>query len=65
VVDLSEFIDSGCNYIKSFKSLVLEIKEIGSFSYQKIAELIELFTGVAISRSTVFYHENTLSEDLS
>jgi hypothetical protein len=63
IVDLSEFIDPGSNYTKNFKSTVLEIKKIGYLSNQKVAEIIGFFTGVDVSRLSVFYLEDTLSDD--
>jgi hypothetical protein len=63
IVDLSEFIDPGSNYTKRMKSMGLKIKEIGYLSHQKIGEIMGLFTGVNVSRSTVFYHEKEVSDD--
>ena len=47
----------------SLRELGLKIASIDHISYEKKAELIELTTGAKIHRSTVHYHEKTLSDD--
>ena len=58
---LEKFVDKNCNFTKSVRELGLKIGSIDHLSYEKKAELIELTTGAKIHRSTVHYHEKTLS----
>ena len=49
--------------LKNLNHWFWRLKKRGYLSYQKIAEIINVFTGVDISRSFVFHQESILSED--
>jgi hypothetical protein len=61
---LNKFIDKYCNYTKSLREFSLNTSIIGYLSYEKKVDFIEWITGVKIPRSTVYYHENTLSDEI-
>jgi hypothetical protein len=62
-VCLEQFIDKFCNYSRDLREFGLNADGIDYFSYEKKSDFIELITGVKIPRSTIYYHENVLSEE--
>ena len=62
-VCLEEFIDKYCNYTRNFREFGLNASLIGYLSYEKKADFMEWIFGVQIPRTTVYYHENILSEE--
>ncbi|WP_409199326.1 hypothetical protein [Methanobrevibacter sp. DSM 116169] len=61
-VSLLEFIDKSCNYSKNIRQQGLELDSIDHSSYDKKSEIIEKHTSVKIPRSTIYYHEKSLSK---
>lgn len=61
-VSLEKYIDKYCNYTRSLREWSLNIGLIDYISYYRKSELLETITGIQIPRSTVYYHENILSD---
>lgn len=49
-----EYIDSASNYTKKIVEIALHLKLICNISYEKITEIIKLFTGTEIRRDTLY-----------
>ena len=62
-VCLKKFIDKHCNYTKNIRDFGLNTSLIDYLSYEKKADFMELIFGITIPRSTVYYHENILSDE--
>ena len=60
---LNKFIDKYCNYTKDLREFGLNTGVIAYLSYEKKSDFIEFVTGVKIPRSTIYYHENTLTDE--
>ena len=60
---LKKFIDKYCNYTMNLREFSLNIGCIDHLSFEKKSELIELMTGVKIPRTTIYWHEKSLSQE--
>lgn len=58
-----DFIEHGSNYTRAVKHWGVKLSEIGEESYEKKSELFEAIFGIKLPKSTVFDHQNKVSDD--
>jgi len=62
VTNFNEFIDNSSVYTCTVKEWGVKLSEIGEESYDKKSELFESLFDIPLPKSTVFYHENKVSD---
>ncbi|OPX58251.1 MAG: hypothetical protein A4E25_01771 [Methanobacterium sp. PtaB.Bin024] len=61
--NLEKNIDKGCNYTINTREKGLDMGLISYMSYENMAEVYEIYTGINIPRTTVYYHQKELREE--
>ncbi len=62
VTNFNKFIDCSSNYTCTIKEWGVKLSDIGEESYEKKSELFEALFDITLPKSTVFYHENKVSD---
>lgn len=62
ITNFKQFVDNSSNYTNTVMHWGVKLSEIGQESYDKKSELFETLFDIKLPRSTVFYHENNVSD---
>ena len=61
--NFNEFIEPNSNYTNAVKHFGVKLSEIGEESYEKKSELFEAIFSIKIPKSTIFDHEDKVSDN--